>query len=574
MRRVTAAITVLVMLGALFGAARLATAQGNSVSYTVQPGDNLYRISLKFGISLDALERANGIVNSNYVTVGQTLIIPLAGVIPTATTGVATVVPLPTTTVTPSGGDATVDAGIISTNTPTAAPTATTAPTAIPTIVPIFTAIPATATAPVANPTSYTVQPGDNLYRVSVKFNTSMQALMQLNNISNPNLLYAGQVLALPGSTTGGSTSGGGISTVVPLPTGTIPSTAGNVGFSFGVVADMTGQDAATVTSKITDLGMVWVKLPVSWRTMEATKGTIDSTALDAQIDAVTESGLKVLLTVTSAPDWSRPTATESGPPTNFSDYANFVGALATRYKGRVLAYEIWNEPNIRREWSGRPLSAASYVEMLRLAYGAIKTADPAALVISAGLSPTGYNDGVNAINDRLFLRQAYTAGLAMYSDAIGVHPGGWANPPDSLCCTASPGVSGWFNDRSFYFLDTLKDYRAIMTDSSDSGTFLWTTEFGWGSSDGVVTDPSTVDQNFGFVKFTSQTQQAQYLPRAYELARTLGYIGPMFVYNLNACQIVGNQPSSTEFKGCYYSLLNTNGDPRPAYDALKAARK
>jgi hypothetical protein len=246
---------------------------------------------------------------------------------------------------------------------------------------------------------------------------------------------------------------------------------------------------------------------------------------------------------------------------------------LAARYKGRVQAYEIWREPNIRREWSGRPLSAASYVELLRLAYTAIKRADSDALVISAGLSPTGFNDGVNAISDREYLRQAYAAGLAPYSDAIGVHPNGWANPPDSTCCAASPDVSGWFNDRSFYFGDTLRDYRQIMTDNNDSGTFIWVTDFGWGSSEGVA-EASTVDQNFGFVNFTSQAEQAQYIPRAYEIGRTLGYVGPMFLSNLNACQVVGSSPQSVEFRLCYFSLLDKDGNPRPAYDAVKAARK
>jgi hypothetical protein len=180
----------------------------------------------------------------------------------------------------------------------------------------------------------------------------------------------------------------------------------------------------------------------------------------------------------------------------------------------------------------------------------------------------------VNAINDRIFLRQAYAAGLATYSDAIGVHPGGWANPPDSTCCSPSAGVSGWYNDRSFYFRDTLKDYRDIMTQNNDAGTFMWATEFGWGSSEAVLQDQNAVDPNFGFVKFVSQTQQAQYIPRAFELARTLGYVGPMFLFNLNACQIVGNQPQSSEFRNCYYSLLDANGQPRPAYTAVQNAPK
>src|SRR5258705_1496859 len=204
MRRLTAAITALVMIAALFSVAiSPAAAQDNSNTYVVQPGDNLYRISLKFGLSLDALAQANGIVNPNFVYVGQKLIIPAGGqVAPTATSPVATVpgLPIPTGSATTAAtvavtvaatvsAGSTIDAGILGTATPTSA-------------------VPSTAT-PVSVPASggpggtYTVQAGDNLYRISLKFNTSMLALMQLNNIVNPNLVYVGQVLTLPGGQQG-----------------------------------------------------------------------------------------------------------------------------------------------------------------------------------------------------------------------------------------------------------------------------------------------------------------------------------------------------------------------------------
>ena len=81
---------------------------------------------------------------------------------------------------------------------------------------------------------------------------------------------------------------------------------------------------------------------------------------------------------------------------------------------------------------------------------------------------------------------------------------------------------------------------------ASSEWDFLWVTDFGWGSSEGVVADPNTVDPSFGFVNFTSQTAQAQYIPRAFEVARTLGYVGPMFLYNLNYCQTVTAVPGSS----------------------------
>src|SRR5262249_811939 len=107
-------------------------------------------------------------------------------------------------------------------------------------------AIPASRT--LAQNTTYTVQPGDNLFRIALKYGTSVSAIAQLNNISNPALIYVGEVLKIPngstapaptnapaatsapsGGNTGGSTSGGGTYTVQR------GDTLSSIGAKFGV---------------------------------------------------------------------------------------------------------------------------------------------------------------------------------------------------------------------------------------------------------------------------------------------------------------------------------------------------
>src|SRR5690606_6625483 len=153
-------------------------------------------------------------------------------------------------------------------------------------------------------------------------------------------------------------------------------------------------------------------------------------------------------------------------------------------------AYEIWDEPNLRRNWNcmgDTPrLCDLNYIELLRTAYTVINTVDPDALVISAGLAPTGFNDGINAIDDRLFLRTLYTQGLRDVTDAIGVHAPGWANPPDARCCEASEGVETHFESPLFYFLENIEAYRVIMVESGDGNRPMWVTKFGWGTSEDV----------------------------------------------------------------------------------------
>jgi LysM repeat protein len=498
-------------------------ASGTSVTYTVQPGDNLFRIALRFGMTTQALAQANGIVNPSLIFVGQVLKIPGK-----------------------QGG---------------ATPPATTAPTAVPTKAP--TATPTTAA---AGTTTYTVAPGETLFKIAIRFKTTVAKLQQLNNLPNPNLIFVGQKLTVPAEGSAAPPTSAPAATQI---SGGTPAnvTVANPGFDFGVEAYMVGQDTGALAQQITQLGMTWAKVDVYWRDLEPTQGQINFTPLDPVVEALNRSGLKIMFTVSTSPKWARTSVDEDGPPDDYATFATFVGALAQRYAGKVAAYEIWDEPNLRREWNSKAhkLGAGEYIQLLSKGDAAIKAADATAKVITAGLAPTGFNDGVNAVDDRVFLQDLYSNKVASFSDAIGAHPGGWANPPDSRCCKQSPGVKTHFDHPSFYFLDTLNDYRQIMIRNNAGGTPIWVTKFGWGSSE----DAPPPGQNNIFLTYTSLAQQAQYDPRGFELGAQLGFVGPMFLSALNGCQA-----QSSNAESCYYSLIGSNGTARPVFSAVQNADK
>jgi LysM repeat protein len=129
------------------------TSPGGTTTYTVQAGDTLFSIARRFNTTVDTLMALNGITNPNLLNIGQVLIVST------------------------SGGQ----------------PQPTTAPTTVPTGVP--TAAPTT---PPDNQTvTYTVQPGDTLGQIAVRFNTTYQAIALLNNIPNPDIIFPGQVLTI-----------------------------------------------------------------------------------------------------------------------------------------------------------------------------------------------------------------------------------------------------------------------------------------------------------------------------------------------------------------------------------------
>lgn len=410
--------------------------------------------------------------------------------------------------------------------------------------------------------TIYTVAPGDTLFTIAQRFDTTVQELMRINELSDPNLVYVGQQLRLTddGAEQGGSANS--LTGATAIPAGGLDSNLPDAAFGYGMEAFFADQNPGAVTSLIDALGVNWVKFSVDWRVYEPTQGDIDFETLDTIVQALELRDLSILMTITTSPGWARSSGDENGPPDDFADFAAFAGTLAERYAGRVAAYEIWSEPNLRREWNSNvhTIGAESYSNLLAAAYTAIKTADPSATVVSAGLAPTGFNDGINAINDRVFLTNLYANDLTTISDAVGAHPNGWANPPDSVCCDAPIGVETHFDDPTFFFLDTITDYRDIMVANNDGSTAIWVTAFGWGSSE----DTTPPNETYVFVSYTSLAEQAIYAPRAYELGQELGYIGPMFLSNLNGCQA-----ASASSETCFFSLVAPDGSPRPVFDAI-----
>ena len=117
---------------------------------------------------------------------------------------------------------------------------------------------------------------------------------------------------------------------------------------------------------------------------------------------------LDLVLRLDHAPQW----ALVPGAAVDVQSYARFVARVADRYRGKVGAYVIWNEPNLAVEWAGRAPDPAGYVALLCAAGAAIHEADPEALVVSAGLAPTNRNDDT-ALDDRRFLEAIYAAGAA-----------------------------------------------------------------------------------------------------------------------------------------------------------------
>ena len=351
-----------------------------------------------------------------------------------------------------------------------------------------------------------------------------------------------------------------------PNPKPAAPATRGP-GFAYGIQGDaITDGDHGRLFGAVQQIGFRWYKQQVEWFRFNSGPGQYDWGALDRIVNSANAAGIKLLFSVVKAPRWARPPQdTDEGPPSDPNTYGAFLRDMAARYKGRVQAYEIWNEQNLYYEWGGRggKLNAGQYVELLKVAYHAIKSVDPGAIVLSGALTPTGYNDGDIAIDDRVYLEQMYQAGLKDYCDAVGAHPSGYNNPPDAEWQTYQNPTDS-FQARghpSWFFRGTMESYRNIMVKYGDGSKRIWPTEFGWASVQGLGVPPVS---GYEYSADNTEAEQAQYITRAYAIAKGWGWVGPMFLWNLNFGPVAGAPDEKAAF-----GIVRPDWGNRPAFAAL-----
>lgn len=326
----------------------------------------------------------------------------------------------------------------------------------------------------------------------------------------------------------------------------------------------------------VQQMGFGWVKQKFSWRDIEGIqKGSYDWFRPDLIVDMVEEAGLQLVVRLDQQPLWSvemlpPEQITTNQPPVDYQDFGDFCGAVAERFRGRIAAYQVWNEPNLSREWGEQPPDPAQYTELLRVCYEAIKTADPDAIVISAGLAPTGTGLPL-ALPDIDYLQGMYEAGAAAYFDVLGLNAPGYSAPPELSPEEAKdPAYGGgrWF---AFRHVETM---RAIMVANGDGHKQVAILEMGWITDEdqGFANGRSLRDfhESYAWHAVDEQTQ-ADYLVRAYQYARDhwQPWIGLM-----TTIYIADYDWTPEQHEQWWWSVVLPDGTPRPAFHALSEMEK
>jgi len=252
------------------------------------------------------------------------------------------------------------------------------------------------------------------------------------------------------------------------------------------------------------------VKQTFAWEDIEPEQDDWHFGPGDVLLQELEARDLQLIVRLSDAPEWAHQTELAAGaepfvdaPPVNMDDWADFCFTVADRYRGRVRAYQVWNEPNLTREWGNRPPDAAGYVELLGVCSAAIRQADPDAILISAGLAPTG-NEDIRALRDDYYLQQMYDHNFQEHIDVIGVHAPGFTVPEYGPDDAQRDGFGRWATFRR------IEDLRKIMIHNGDAARQMAILETGY------TTDPLHPEYTWFAV---TEAEQAAYMVRAYQYA-------------------------------------------------------
>jgi hypothetical protein len=246
-----------------------------------------------------------------------------------------------------------------------------------------------------------------------------------------------------------------------------------------------------------------------------------------------------MILDVVDTPRWETGSSNLRTPPANPNDYAAFVAGLAQRLAGKVTAYEIWNEEDEPRWWTGAP-DPVAYSQLLKATYPAVKTVDPNAQVVLGGL--TG--------NDFTFLEGVYANGARGSFDAVGVHT-------DTACNVLSPyeflrGADGRMIADSFL---AYRAVHAVMLANGDDKP-IWMTEASWRTTSAVCSEGAWAGQK---PEGVTPKQQATYLSQAYHCMAQDPYVQVALWFPLQ------------DRRKLVSGLVRANGSRKPSFDSMRS---
>ena len=252
--------------------------------------------------------------------------------------------------------------------------------------------------------------------------------------------------------------------------------------------------------------GMIWVKKQIG--------PNIPVANIVNEIKAIQGNGFKVLFGIVG----DKNAVGDAAYVESFGAYAASVAAAGAN------AIEIWNEPNIDREWPAGQINGANYTKLLASVSVKIRAANPATMIISGAPAPTGFfgaaGCAAGGCNDDAFMKQMADAGAAQYIDCVGIHYNEGIVSPATR-------VGDPRGEYPTYYFDSMTN-RAKQYFPGKSICF---TELGYLSGESMG---APIPGAFAWAGNVTVAQHAAWLAEAATKASARGDVRIMIVWNIN----------------------------------------
>jgi hypothetical protein len=322
--------------------------------------------------------------------------------------------------------------------------------------------------------------------------------------------------------------------------TAAIDESPTTIGIAESNLYSMSNTEIDKALDKMLSLGVTNVRVGVFWLNIQPTSATKYNWAkTDYIVKAASDRGMGILGVLNKTPPWAGSLGNGHPDP---DTYAKFAATVAERYAGQISAYEIWNEPNGFLEWN--PVSAASYTEMLKKAYTAIKTVAASTnqdIKVIGGVVGAGLTLGNLTLDPVSFVTQMYANGAQGYFDAISFHPYNYSVKFSAGPANTWPGTSA---------LAQLQAIRALMNVKGDADLKIWISEYGQPTVSGTAAD---LQKQADFMEDMIRTWQ-KFLNG-----------GPIFIYNVK-----DTGPANSTNTEHHFGLFDYSWNEKAAADVIR----
>lgn len=250
--------------------------------------------------------------------------------------------------------------------------------------------------------------------------------------------------------------------------------------------------------------GVQWVRVDFLWSLVEPGPGVFDWSAYDALADQAVARGLKVYATISDTPAWATDGPAGTGVPRRSADFYDLCFRAASRYRGRIDYWGMWNEPNDPQFWAG---SRDQYIDgILRNGAQAVHAASPGARACGPELAHLQSDDWDKWLRD--VLRRASDV-----LDVVTHH----VYPSGSSAASVIRSL-----DRSSPYPWDPPCVRKVLQDNGWAGRPFWLTETGCVSGGDAAGEAAQA-------AFVSDLLGGLFGPQ-----RSVSWVGKAFLYELS----------------------------------------